>query len=482
MELSAGPLGSIRLVKMPQGLSIENLTIKDEDSDAAISLDSRQNELKIGFSGTLSNKTADRLLNDNRLLTGAIAGKFNTHLYLDTPEKSSAQGGVKISGFQLPLNLPEPARIENAEIEADGNKINAKSAMISWNGSRLSLAGSVEIAVGAYLVDMNAFADTLDLESILKSRECIEKDTENPAQPDSACSIEAWKAPLRGTIRVRSEHLSFGKLAWNPANADVVLSPGSIEVRLDQANLCGISTPGKIIITPEGQSITLSPSAKDQDLESALSCLFNKHHILSGTYTLTGNLATKGKEGSLAESLEGEVELKAKDGRIFGFDTFAKIISLLGITEIYRGVGVLPDLVREGCTYNSLESKGKIRSGKLVLSDSVIDGQCLKMVFHGEIDLVRTESGRGCPCSSAPHHGESGRGDPHYGEAPGRGFRDCADPHKRGLADPTVVPLSPTAVGGELFGFMKRIFQLPLTIFQGPLEKEAAHNTDSPKQ
>ncbi len=46
-----------------------------------------------------------------------------------------------------------------------------KSAMISWNGSRLSLTGSVTISEGAYLVDMNAFADSLDLKSILEVQE-----------------------------------------------------------------------------------------------------------------------------------------------------------------------------------------------------------------------------------------------------------------------------------------------------------------------
>ncbi len=100
MQLPAGPEITISLVKTPRELSIENLIIKDEDSNAAISMNFSQNQLKIGFSGILSNKTADRLLVDNRLLTGPIAGKFRTQLYLDTPEKSSAQGEVTISGFQ----------------------------------------------------------------------------------------------------------------------------------------------------------------------------------------------------------------------------------------------------------------------------------------------------------------------------------------------------------------------------------------------
>ena len=423
-------------------------------------MNSGQNQLKIRFSGTLSNKTADRLLIENKLLTGPIEGKFKAHLYLDTPEKSIAEGEVRISGFQLPINLPVPARIESAAIQADGNKIDVKSAMISWNGSRLSLLGSITITGGAYLVEMNALADTFDLDSIFKSRESIASERENSAP---GASKKAWEAPVRGTIRVRSEQLSFGKLTWNPAEADVVLNPGSIEVRLNQANLCGISTPGTITVTPEGLNIWLSPSAKDQNFESTLACLFNAQHILSGNYTLTGNLAAKGKDGSLAESLEGELELKAKDGRIFRFDASAKLIALLSITEIYRGV--LPDLVHEGCTYNSLTAKGTIKNGKLVLSDAVVDGPCLKMVFHGEIDLVRKKVDVVALVAPMRTVERVAGAAPLVGKLLDEAFVTVPVSISGDLSDPTVVPLSPSAVGEELFGFMKRVFKLPFVIF-----------------
>jgi hypothetical protein len=463
IELPGGPRIAINLVKTPQELSIEDLIIKDQDSDATISMNSGQNQLKIGFSGTLSNKTADRLLIENKLLTGPIEGKFKAHLYLDTPEKSIAQGEVRISGFQLPINLPVPARIESAAIQADGNKIDVKSAMISWNGSRLSLLGSITITGGAYLVEMNALADTFDLDSIFKSRESIASERENSARPDPGASKKAWEAPVRGTIRVRSEQLSFGKLTWNPAEADVVLNPGSIEVRLNQANLCGISTPGTITVTPEGLNIWLSPSAKDQNFESTLACLFNAQHILSGNYTLTGNLAAKRKDGSLAESLEGELELKAKDGRIFRFDASSKLIALLSITEIYRGV--LPDLVHEGCTYNSLTAKGTIKNGKLVLSDAVVDGPCLKMVFHGEIDLVRKKVDVVALVAPMRTVERVAGAAPLVGKLLDEAFVTVPVSISGDLSDPTVVPLSPSAVGEELFGFMKRVFKLPFVIF-----------------
>jgi hypothetical protein len=480
MQLSAGPMITISLVKTPQELSIEDLIIKDEDSDATMSMNSGQNQLKIRFSGTLSNKTADRLIVDNRLLTGPIGGKFSAHLFLDTPEKSSAQGEVSISGFQLPVNLPVPARIETAKIVADGNKLNVKSAMISWNGSRLSLIGSVAITQGAYLVDMNAFADSLDLESILKSRGSTQKEMDNSAQPGPQSPKKAWEAPLKGTIRIRSEHLSYGKVTWNPANADVVLSPGYIDIRLNQANLCGISTPGSFRITPEGLNISLNLSAKDQDLESAIACLFNKRHILSGSYTLTGNLAASGWSDSLADSIEGDVELKAKDGRIFRFDTLGKVISLLSISEIYRGV--VPDLVGEGCGYKSIEAKGKIKNGKLVLSDSVVNGPCIKMVFRGEIDLPTQQVdviALVAPMRTVERVVDA---TPLMGKVLNEAFVTLPVRISGNLGDPTVVLLSPSAVGEELFGVMKRVFKLPLAIFQPRVENGEAHNTDGSEQ
>jgi hypothetical protein len=50
------------------------------------------------------------------------------------------------------------------------------------------------------------------------------------------------------------------------------------------------------------------------------------------------------------------------------------------------------------------------------------------------------------------------------------------------LADPTVVLLSPSAVGEELFGVMKRVVKLPLTIFQPLVENGTANHTDGSKQ
>jgi hypothetical protein len=480
MQFPDGPDVMIDLIKTPRELSINNLTVKDKNSDAAMSITTGDNLLQIGFSGKLSNKTVDLLIVDNKFLRGPMEGKFNARIYPDTPDKSTVQGVLKVAGLQLPANLPVSMPIENAAMEGDGNKINVQSAMISWDGSKLNLAGSIARTGDAYIVDMNASADSLDLDSIIKSRDNLAREMENAAQPGADRPKKAWEAPIQGTIRVKCQQLSYGKLVWNPADADVLLGPGSIDVRLSQANLCGISTPGDINITPQGLSITLKPSAEDQDLQAALMCFFNKQHILSGSYTLKGNLAARGKDDNLMESLEGNLEFKAKEGRIFRFNTFSKIISLLSITEFYRGV--LPDLMHEGCAYHTIESQGKIKNGKLVLSDSVIDGPCIKMVFHGEIDMVRRKVDLIALVAPLRTVERVVGAAPVMGKILNESLVTLPVKISGDLEDPNVVLLSPSAVGEELFDVMKKVFKLPLAIFQPERENEAAHNTDASKQ
>jgi hypothetical protein len=487
MGLPAGIDITLNLVETPREFSISDLSIKDKDSDAAISINSAHNELTVGFSGKLSNKTADRLLVDNRLLTGPIAGKLSVDLPLDAPEKSTARGEITISGFQAPVkNLASAVRIEKAEIVADGNSLNVKSASISWNGSSLNIAGNVAFAGDAYVVDMNAFADSFDLEKALEKTKAGARKTEDgkaekgrkaeegkqkvdKVQSGFQSLEEVLDVPFKGVIRVKSDRLFYGKLSWEPADADVTLNPNSIDVRLNQGSLCGISTTGSIGIGPENLNISLGLSAKDKDLESALSCLLNKKHVITGSYTLTGNLSGKVETGgSLVDALEGDVTFEAKDGRIFRFETFGKIVSLLSVSEIYRGV--LPDL-GAGCAFKSIEAKGKIKSGKLVLSESVLDGPCMKMVFRGDIDLSRQKVD--VVALVAPQRTVERMIDatPIMGKVLDGAFVTVPVHITGDWDDPLAVPLSPTAVGEELYGVMKRVFKLPMAVFQPRGEK-----------
>ncbi len=479
MLLSAGPKIKINLVRTPEEVSIEDLAIKDADSDAVISLKWREKRFKVRFSGSLSNRTADRLLTENKLLTGPIQGKFVAQLYLDAPRRSSAEGQLRVSGFQLPLGSKTPARIESAVLEAADNRINVKSAMISWNGTRFSLGGAVTIAEDYYFVDMNAFADTLDLEKLIDSGKKERPEAGGqPAEPASdkvasGQTKKGWDAPVTGTIRVRSERLTYGQLVWSPANADVIINPGTYEIKVTQANLCGISTPGWVSVAGGGAKLALTPEAKDQDIEPAVACLLNKKHAITGKFTLNSNLSGEMKGGSFLSTLGGDVDLKIKNGRIYNITSFVKIMALLGITEIYRGQ--LPDLFTEGCAFDTVSVKGKISNGKLALTDSKLDGSCIRMVFRGDVDFARKKVDVVALVAPLKTVDKVIGMVPLVNKVFNGSIISIPVRISGDLGDPSVVPMSPTAVGEELFGFMKRTFKLPIMLLQ-PLSDAAGHH------
>jgi len=116
-----------------------------------------------------------------------------------------------------------------------------------------------------------------------------------------------------------------------------------------------------------------------------VSCFFDKKRLITGKYSLKSNLSGNGKGRDLIEGLDGDIDFKAGKGRLFRFELLSKIMSVLSITEIYRGH--VPDLFTEGCAYDTLSIKGKSMDGKLTLTESVLDPPCVKMGLRGEGNL-----------------------------------------------------------------------------------------------
>ena len=136
----------------------------------------------------------------------------------------------------------------------------------------------------------------LDLESILKSREGLRWIGKTP--PSQAPGLrEKLGSPCQGYHPGKERAAFLWKAYLEPGQCRCGLEPRISRRSVEPGQSLRDIHSRQITVTPEGLNITLSPSAKDQDLESALACLFNKQHILSGSYTLTGNLAAKGKDG-----------------------------------------------------------------------------------------------------------------------------------------------------------------------------------------
>ncbi|MGC8493980.1 MAG: AsmA-like C-terminal domain-containing protein [Syntrophobacteraceae bacterium] len=473
LRLSDGTLVEPDVVKTPDKLSIRQLAIKDGDSDARIAVDSLQGGYRIGFSGTLGEKTLAELVTGKRPFRGPVSGRFNADLYSESPEKSSGLGKVVLSGFHLPGLLPASVSIDKAEIEAHGKKLDIKSAVADWEGSRFMVTGGVTLTGSSYQADLDASTNSLDLDRILKAECSLPKAVKKPASgtcPLGPAQKSPWDMPVAGVVRVQAVRLSYEKMTWAPARGEVLLGKGPVHIRLTRANVCRIPVQGNIVVQAGGADISLDINADHKDLQSTMSCFFKKQRLLSGSYELTGHVETKNpctfgeNQADISRSLEGKVAFLAKNGRVFRFNVFTKIISLLSISEIYRGV--LPNLLAKGCPYKTLQVQGTIKDGRLILADSFLDGPSIKMVFSGQIDLVSRKMNVIALVAPQRTVERVVNATPVLGHVLKEAFVTVPVRISGNVEAPSVVLLSPGAVGHELLGVMQRLIKLPFTIFQ----------------
>lgn len=468
MRLSTGPLIETDVVKTPGKLSIRQLVIRDGDSDARIGVDSLQGGYRIGFSGTLGEKTLAELVAGKRPFQGPVSGKFEADFYPDSPEKSSGLGRVVLSGFHLPGLLPASVSMEKAEVAAHGKKLDIKSAVADWEGSRFTVTGSLALVGTSYRADLDASTSSLDLDRILKAECSLPKAAEKPGTSRPAQS--PWEKPVTGVVRVQTGRLSYEKMTWAPARGEVLLESGPVHIRLTRANVCGIPVRGNIVLQDGGADISLDINAAHKDLQATMSCLFPNQRLLSGSYELTGHIETKHpctvgeNQADISRSLEGKVAFRAGNGRVFRFNVFTKIISLLSISEIYRGV--VPHLLVKGCPYKTLQVQGTIKDGRLILADSYLDGPSIKMVFSGQIDLVERKMNVIALVAPQRTVERVVNATPVLGHVLEDAFVTVPVRISGNLEAPSVVLLSPRAVGHEILGVMQRLVKLPFTIFQ----------------
>jgi len=142
----------------------------------------------------------------------------------------------------------------------------------------------------------------------------------------------------------------------------------------------------------------------------------------------------------------------------------AKILSILNVTEIYRGE--VPDLTGEGFAYRTMTARAKIKGGKLLMQECSIDGLSMGIACEGNIDFA--EKKMDLTVLVAPFRTVDRIVDfiPLVGHVLGGKLISIPFKAKGDLKDPSVIPLSPMAVGSGVLGILERTLKLPITIIQ----------------
>jgi len=228
--------------------------------------------------------------------------------------------------------------------------------------------------------DLNVDADRLD-EALIRALQPAAKDTSEPmAKQDPPA-----KFVPRGDIHLNVTDFTYHGFTWSPLEADVRIDDDRIHVRIDKADLCGISTTGEIEFSPRGLAFSITPEARGASLQQTDQCLWQMPIEAEATYDLTGVIMLPPTHENPLQFMSGQLDVSSQNGRIMYGNVTTKVTSYLEGTDAFAGEK--SELEKEGLAYETAHIKAEIGDGKLLLDEIIIDGSALKITGQGSLDL-----------------------------------------------------------------------------------------------
>ncbi len=186
-------------------------------------------------------------------------------------------------------------------------------------------------------------------------------------------------------IRADVTRLSWQGLTWEPIQATVSFSHDRADIRLAEAKLCGINSPGFFSIAGDSFSLNTTLAGNGLDVDTSYTCLTKGHVQMTGSLDISSQITAQGEMNQLLKALEGPLKMTFRNGVIQKDKVLARVLELLNVTQIVKGR--LPNLATQGFGYNSIRLKGKFHNGKLIIDKFYMDGETLDVVGKGKIHL-----------------------------------------------------------------------------------------------
>ncbi len=364
----------------PEAWDIRKFQFSDGHSKATGSARIQTGSIELAFSGNIESQTADRLLRDNRTLSGRLEGDFRSVIDTSAPLNTSFYGKLSGEGLHLQSIVRDPIEVKQFAIDGRDNQLTIAPSAVSLLNSQMVVDGLLKRSDGNLVFDLNVNADRLD-EALIR--------TLQPAAEDNAESMARQKPSARfiprGDIHLNVADFTYSRFTWSPLEADIHIDDDRIHVRIDKADVCGISTTGEIEFSPQGMAFTITPEAKDASLQQTGQCLWQMPVKAEANYNLTGVVTLPPTRENPLQFMSGQLDVSSQNGRVMYANVTTKVISYLETTDVF--VSEKSDNEKEGLAYKTAHIKAKIEDGKLLFDEILLDGSALKITGQGTLDL-----------------------------------------------------------------------------------------------
>jgi len=442
----------------PGRWEIKKFKLADGFSDISIKLTRADQHIELDYAGKLQKTTLDRILKENKTLKGWVDGKLKASLDIKNLRASNVTGILQGEGLilrWLPVNAIE---FEQFFLECQGKNARLQSTDLIFAETPMHLQGTAGITPEAYTFDLELTADSLDAAALAKIRK------EAPPKPDEPDAVAPGQWPINGIVRFKTPRFTFKNYTWSPLHADIAVSPDKVKVTATRAELCGISTPGTVVIEPEGLHLSFRPSAANKNMQATWECLQDKKLRADSLYSLSGNIEAQGPAEGLVKNLQGEISFSSNDGMIHRSNILTKIFAFLNITEVFAGK--VSGLREKGFGYDTIRAHAAIKSGALNFDEILVDGHTMKVSGEGTVDLVNETVDLNLLIAPLKTFDRIVKKMPVLGYITGGSVLSAPVRIKGSTKNPEVVPLPLAAVGRGLMGILERTLKAPLKVVE----------------
>ena len=460
IKTASGVEATVNLTSTSEKLQLHALQFSDGFSNVRLSGEKQNDIIDLTFTGNVEKQTVDRLLKTNPFLSGRIEGDFKARIHVENPLTSTVVGKLTGSGLRLPDQLARiPITVNRFSVVGSGNRFEIQPSEVAVDDMLLQVDGTLVPGERALFFEANVNSDHLDIGLIQSLK------TDKNENPSAGEEKPAPTIVPSGTIRLKSQSLTYGDFTWSPVDADIRIESGNTYITINQAQLCGISTTGDLDITDQGIGLSISPLATNVSLQKTYDCLWDKYIRVDARYDLVGNIDLLPTQKDPIQALSGRATFSSKNGRIYHSSTLLKIFSVLNITELFTGGQ--SDLNRQGYGYSTAWIKARLGDGKLHLDEVLLDGNALKITGQGSIDLKAATADITVLAAPLKTVDRIVNKIPIFRYITGGSLITVPLRLHGKIRDLSVVPLPPSAVGRGLLNFMERTLKAPFKLVEG---------------
>jgi len=324
------------------------------------------------------------------------------------------------------------------------------------------LKGEVKQEPQAFVADLALTADHVDWADIRPF-------FSGHGSPERASGAPGRERILRGTVRVAASSFSYDRFTWQGVRGVVEIGGREITLRVTDADVCHVATPGTITVAPQGITLAFQPVAKNLPMDRLVRCLGVEKETVTGQCEISGSITAHGRPADLRKALRGHLALDAAHGRLYGFTLTARLLSVLGLAT--GAVWNLEDVSGKGLPYDRLIIKSDVKGSTLVLTEAVLDGPTVKWAAEGSVDLASSTLDLTFLVAPLKTADSVVSRIPLVNTILGGSLVTVPIQVTGKLGDPKVSPLPAAAVGEGLAGVLTRTLNLPRTVIRPLLPK-----------